>query len=1013
MISYLKASFTGLLLLVGSATFAQQKTTTQQASLGIQELRSGGSVGVSLRGEGIPVGVFEADAGGGSFLSDSTLSDLSHIQNTESGNISGHATTVVKILTSKGVTTPSEEGVAPDASVYVYGLNSTHQTIGQQLGDAIRGRNLLVSNHSHSQNHGWNAAGNFWSGVIDISETEDYKFGYYGNLSRTFDSICAEHPYHTLVKAIGNERKEVHVATPFSVYNYDAGSFSILSRSIPIPEDDGGADGYDCLSRDNVSKNALVVGAADNISGGYSTYTDISFANSSSAYGPADDARIKPDLVAPGQLTSGTSFTSYSAPTVSGLVALLQELHMDEYGRWMRSSTVKALLIQTADPATANSSPNASAGWGMPNAVNAARHVLNADGEQRIVESEIENGETVTFRFYHDGTTDFRATLAWIDPMGSTPSLQYDATDLDDSTAILVNDLNLELWQETGTPSLAAQPWKLSAANPGNSAWRGDNEVDNVERIDWPSASMSAGWYTLRVSHDGTLANPQEFSLLITDARGITFQSGAWSTAPSAWDDYVFIHIQDTTAIARISENVTVSYLLINAGGDLHINEANSVTVTGEAFLRANVNGTALIKGPLMGTVTRQSYVSGSEGWRFLHSPVKNTVEHWGEQFTRMRYSGSSSPSVYRWDAANTQWNALGSADSVHHQGGVSMYMGTNSYAQFTQLPYIISMRGNLDDRHKSLTLTVDDDSDASDDDLGWNLVGHPYLAPIAWASINRTQIGTSFYVWNDAQSDFASSDGTVAIGGGSNFIMPGQSVWNYCANGKSGALTWDTAAVALNRDLPILKHTQPLLRMKLLMTDSLYEEVVMVFQDDADTAFDPSLDVLMRQGGDPQRSEMYWQASGKSIVINRASLKKPGFAGLRIEPGQLGFNAMQVELKNSASEAFFWLHDSNRYPLESVPAEVWALGGDFELHWSENLDLPDLLLSNFLYYAEGALHWQGRFNTEIELISIDGVVVLREHISGESIMPVPLEAGVYIARCLDGSTLKFFHRES
>ena len=60
-------------------------------------------------------------------------------------------------------------------------------------------------------------------------------------------------------------------------------------------------------------------------------------------------------------------------------------------------------------------------------------------------------------------------------------------------------------------------PWKLNTADVTASAIKGDNAVDNIERID-VNAPVS-GNYTLTVTHKGTLVNgAQPFSLILTGA---------------------------------------------------------------------------------------------------------------------------------------------------------------------------------------------------------------------------------------------------------------------------------------------------------------------------------------------------------------------------------------------------------------------------------------------------------------------------------------------------------------
>ena len=94
---------------------------------------------------------------------------------------------------------------------------------------------------------------------------------------------------------------------------------------------------WDCISYHKIAKNVLTVGAVNDIGNGYENPSDVSI-SSFSSYGPADDGRIKPDIVANGVglLSSfgtgdqdyGTySGTSMSAPSVTGSLVLVQEMY--------------------------------------------------------------------------------------------------------------------------------------------------------------------------------------------------------------------------------------------------------------------------------------------------------------------------------------------------------------------------------------------------------------------------------------------------------------------------------------------------------------------------------------------------------------------------------------------------------------------------------------------------------------------------------------------------------------
>jgi len=98
-------------------------------------------------------------------------------------------------------------------------------------------------------------------------------------------------------------------------------------------------------------------------------------------------------------------------------------------------------------------------------------------------------------------------TIVWTDPPGTPP-----AASLDPADAMLVNDLDLRLTESTNT----YYPWKLDKDNPEVAATRaGENNVDNVEMVDIDSPT-AATTYTIVVDHDGTLASPQAFSMIIS-----------------------------------------------------------------------------------------------------------------------------------------------------------------------------------------------------------------------------------------------------------------------------------------------------------------------------------------------------------------------------------------------------------------------------------------------------------------------------------------------------------------
>src|SRR5690606_35233640 len=190
-----------------------------------------------------------------------------------------------------------------------------------------------------------------------------------------------------------------------------------------------------------------------------------------SSWGPSDDGRIKPDLVAVGQdvmVLWGTlpaeyasgSGTSFSAPAASGAALLLQAIHREATGLAMLSSTVKALLIHSAtDIGTVG--PDYKFGWGLIDASEAADML---DGHLRdesagIVQVPLlEDEQTFTHTFRWDGYSPICATVCWTDPPG--PIIEG----LNDRTPVLVNDLDLRITAPDGVTQHS--PFLLDASDP-------------------------------------------------------------------------------------------------------------------------------------------------------------------------------------------------------------------------------------------------------------------------------------------------------------------------------------------------------------------------------------------------------------------------------------------------------------------------------------------------------------------------------------------------------------------
>ncbi len=506
------------------------------------------------------------------------------------GFVSGHANNVAWRMAGDGfLASNSGLGIAKEAEIYAWDVSNNLAELAANAGA------LLVSNHSYAEVRGWTSAIpitlggvtksiNWWS-ESNVSKTEDYGFGFYTDDDQAMDNICYLAPYHSIVKAAGNDRGSNGSVPVTTFYTTDGINYVFDTYNTPVPEVDGGSDGYDCLPSSTTSKNAFIIGACANIVGGYTAPADV-VPMYFSAFGPTDDGRLKPDFIAP-----GPGGTSYAAPNVSGAIALLQELNYKTHGVYLLSSTVKALLAHTACEAGPNPGPDYKHGWGLINPKGAADLILDNSGASQIIESSLANGETDYYYVYSNGTLPLVATLCWTDPEGTTVTRTYTATDLNNSTAMLVNDLDMRITDLGGSP--VASPYVLNPALPANAATTGDNFRDNSEQIE--HTSPVAGWYVIRVNHKGVLGATQNYSLVFSGLNNQSCASAAVPSVDNIWNGVSwsapFVNGQNVLLAGNltVAANQTFGHAFFAEDVEVSVASAVDLSITGNLYTAAGV----------------------------------------------------------------------------------------------------------------------------------------------------------------------------------------------------------------------------------------------------------------------------------------------------------------------------------------------------------------------------------------------------------------------------------------
>jgi len=456
-----------------------------------------------------------------------------------------HSTHVSGTMIAKGVYNPAKGMAFNAATLQSYDFNDDVAEM------SIAAKTLLLSNHSYGDEAGWvfDDAFNRWEWFGLPGDTVDYTFGFYAERTQQFDQIAYNAPYYLIIESAGNARGSTGPAVGETYYGYKSATDPTLVNQGARPANISSNGAYETISTTGNAKNILTIGAINPLPFGPTNTQSVSTTYFSS-WGPTNDGRVKPDLVANGLnvLSCGSanatsyivfSGTSQAAPNVTGSLYLLQEYYGKKNGgAFMRSATLKGLACHTAFDA-GNPGPDYIYGWGLLNTGKAAEAITNNGTKSLVNEKTLTQGQTQTFNVVASGNGPLMATISWTDPAGDTTKTGL----IDDRTPKLVNDLDIRISDGTNT----FLPWVLDPNNPSAAATKGDNIRDNVEQV-FLAGAIPGRSYTITVSHKGVLkSGSQDYSIIVTGIGGTAYcASNPLSSADSRINKVTLSNVNNT-----------------------------------------------------------------------------------------------------------------------------------------------------------------------------------------------------------------------------------------------------------------------------------------------------------------------------------------------------------------------------------------------------------------------------------------------------------------------------------
>lgn len=514
--------------------FAETFNFSGATTIRANRLYSGGILNLNVQGQGMTPAVWDNGAVNTNHVE---MTGRISIGDTPSG-FGDHASHVGGTIIASGINN-SARGIAFNANLKSYDWNSD---LSEMTSEAATG--LLVSNHSY----------------IISPALSAWHFGAYDERARNIDQILFNAPFYTSVWAAGNDRNNTG---------------SLFQNQINTK---GG--GYELIRNQGNAKNHIVVGAVNGVPF-YTNESDVVM-SAFSSWGPTDDGRIKPDIVAKGVNVFSTGDasdnhyytsqgTSMASPMITGGITLLQQHYHNVNSAYMRSATVKALITNTALEAGDHLGPDYRFGWGLADIANAAQLISNrASGTSIINELTLNNGASYTLNLNATGTQPLKVTICWTDPAALFANSGF----VDPTTRYLVNDLDLRVSRNNNT----FFPWKLDKNDPTAPATRNsDNNIDVIETVQIDNPVQ--GNYQITVSHKGTLVNnSQNFSLIVSGVNQTL-------STPILDNSHIFINPNPTTdkLFVNTSDVPVSKYEIFDLQGRLvkrsQINDLTSFTI--------------------------------------------------------------------------------------------------------------------------------------------------------------------------------------------------------------------------------------------------------------------------------------------------------------------------------------------------------------------------------------------------------------------------------------------------
>jgi hypothetical protein len=472
------------------------------------------------------------------------------------------------------------------------------------------------------------------------------------------------------------------------------------------------------------------------------------------------------------------------------------------------------------------------------------------------------------------------------------------------------------------------------------------------------------------------------------------------------------ISILDSRSFTPAISSITnCNNLIVNPGASLVISSEGALTVTGD--LTVSEGGELRIKA---GESSHGSLITVGNSVGniiFEYNVIKDRQSDVSSPITDAQSSVFLNMYLREYDEPSAGWGQYIVPTNVP----MDVMQGYEVFSTYSDTREFIG-QPNAGDNHIGISTSGD----------GWNFIGNPYPSALNWGSQmepsngwSRNDVYGAIYYWDNTANGnkgnyavYCPGGNGISANGGSRVILPSQGFFVKAKNSGSIHVTDDARVHACNTGQNGNNLTETSTLRIVAKGNSMSDESVLQFNDDATSGFDSDFDALKLTGNDEAPSLFTRLDDGTQIAINSLptssldndipvgfSCGKAGTYKLEIHGMNTMKNDLPIYLIDLRNDALINLRTDSSYVFD------YSTGSDpmrFTLHFSSPTGFEDLAVQQPKIYASRGLInielSQKYTNSTIDVYDLTGRKVIETNTVSQGINKISFDgSGYYVIK--------------